>query len=106
MADYIQVFTTTGKKEDARKMAREVVEKRLAACSQVLGPIASTFWWNDNIDEDEEWLLIMKTRDDLYKELEKVIKGLHPYEVPEILALEVITGNRGYLDWLDRETKH
>ena len=67
---------------------------------------SSTFWWKDNIDEDEEWLLIMKTKNDLYKELEKVIKGIHSYEVPEILALPVVAGNRSYLDWLEKEVKH
>ena len=106
MAEYIQVFTTTGKREDARKIAREVVEKRLAACAQVLGPVASTFRWKDNIDEDEEWLLIMKTRKDLYEEVEKLVNGVHPYEVPEILALQVVAGNRSYLDWLEKEVKH
>ncbi|MFC1869441.1 divalent-cation tolerance protein CutA [Thermodesulfobacteriota bacterium] len=105
MTDHIQVTTTTDKKENAQKIAREVVEKRLAACAQIIGPITSIFWWKDNIDEEEEWLLIMKTRGGLYEELEKAIKDNHTYEVPEIIASPVIAGNRDYLDWLDREIK-
>ncbi|MBW1912381.1 MAG: divalent-cation tolerance protein CutA [Deltaproteobacteria bacterium] len=97
-------FTTVDKEEDARKIARNIVEKRLAACAQVIGPITSTFWWKDKIDEVEEWLLILKTRNDLYGKLEKAIKEIHPYEVPEILALPVVAGNQDYLDWLDNET--
>lgn len=103
MADYIQVFTTTGKKEDAQKIARKVVGKRVAACAQVIGPITSTYWWKDKIEEDEEWLCIMKSREGLYDELEKTIKGLHAYEVPEIVAIPIVSGSRSYLEWLDRE---
>ena len=103
--NYIQVFTTIEKREDARKIAGQAVEKRLAACVQVLGPLTSTFWWENKIDEAEEWLLIMKTRDDLYSELERVIRENHPYEVPEIIATPVVSGHRRYLDWIDREVK-
>ncbi|MFC1819820.1 divalent-cation tolerance protein CutA [Thermodesulfobacteriota bacterium] len=105
MTDYIQIFTTTDKKENAHNIAREVIDKRLAACTQIIGPVTSTFRWKDNIVEEEEWLLIMKTRSDLYKELENTIKGIHTYEVPEILALPVVNANQDYLDWLDREVK-
>jgi len=104
--NYIQVFTTVEKREDARKIAGQAVEKRLAACVQVLGPITSTFWWDNKIDEAEEWLLIMKTRNDLYDDLERLIRGLHPYEVPEILASPIVSGYQGYLDWLDREVRN
>ena len=103
MADYIQVFTTTNKKEDAEKITGEVVEKRLAACAQVMGPITSTYWWGGKIEKEEEWLCIMKSRNDLYDPLERAIKGIHPYDVPEILAVPVVAGNRDYLEWLDRE---
>ena len=103
--NYIQVFTTTDKNEDAKRIAKEVVEKRLVACAQIVGPISSTFWWDGKVDEEQEWLLIMKTRKALYDELEKAIKNVHPYDVPEIIAQDIINGNRDYLDWIDRETK-
>ena len=103
MTEYIQIFTTTENKKDAEKIAKEVVEKRLAACAQVLGPIESTYWWEGEVEKTKEWLCIMKSRNDLYGELEKAIKGIHPYDVPEILAIPVISGNPGYLQWVDKE---
>ena len=103
MTDYIQIFTTAEKKKDAEKLAKEVVEKRLAACVQVLGPIESTYWWEGEVEKAEEWLCIMKSRNDLYGELEKVIKGIHPYDVPEILAMPIVSGNPVYLQWVDKE---
>ena len=103
--DYIQVFTTTDKNEDAKKIARAVVEKRLAACVQIVGPITSIFWWDEKVDEEQECLLIMKTRKELYDELESEIKKTHPYEVPEIIAQSLAAGNRDYFDWIDKETK-
>ncbi|MBW2208786.1 MAG: divalent-cation tolerance protein CutA [Deltaproteobacteria bacterium] len=103
MADYIQIYTTTEKREEARDIARNVVEKRLAACAQVLGPIASTYWWKGMIEEAEEWMCIMKSRRDLYEKLEATIRSIHPYEEPEILAVPIEAGSRGYLNWLDRE---
>ena len=105
MTEYIQVFTTTDKREDADKIAKEVVERRLAACAQVVGPITSTYWWKDNIQTAEEWLCFMKSRKELYEELENKISGIHPYEVPEILAVPVVAGIRSYLEWLDEELR-
>ena len=105
MTDYIQVMTTTDNKESSQKIAKMVIEKRLAACAQIIGPVISTYWWNDDINEDEEWLLVMKTVRDLYSDLEKTILNGHPYEVPEILAVPVIDGNKSYLEWLGREVK-
>jgi periplasmic divalent cation tolerance protein len=105
MNEHIQVFTTTENKDDAGKIARDLVEKRLVACAQVFGPIMSTYRWKGKIEEEEEWLCILKTRSKSYEELEKRIKSIHPYEEPEILALPVVKGSRGYLDWMDRQMK-
>ena len=103
MKDYLQVFTTTESKEEAEKIAREVVGKRLAACTQIVGPIKSIYRWKEKIEEEEEWLCIMKSLNDLYEQLEKAIKEIHSYEVPEILALPVVAGNQAYLEWLNKE---
>ena len=105
MAEYIQIFTTTEKKDDAEVISREIVEKRLAACAQVVGPIMSTYWWKEEIERTEEWLCIMKSRRDLYNELENAVKSIHPYEVPEIVALPIVSGSQSYLKWLDQEVK-
>jgi periplasmic divalent cation tolerance protein len=105
MISYIQVLTTADKKEDAKRIARILLEARLAACIQVVGPISSLYWWKGKIEEDEEWLCIIKSRKDLYKELEKTIRKNHPYEVPEIIAIPIISGNRNYLKWMNMELK-
>ncbi|MEO0206839.1 MAG: divalent-cation tolerance protein CutA [candidate division WOR-3 bacterium] len=102
---YIQVFTTVEKKEDAERIARIVVEKRLAGCVQILGPIKSTYWWKAKIESAEEWLCIIKSKKELYPELEKTIKENHPYETPEIIAIPIIAGYEGYLKWLTAELK-
>jgi len=103
MTNYIQVFTTATTKSDAQAIATTVVGKRLAACAQVIGPITSTYWWQGKIETAEEWLCVMKSRQDLYEELEKAIRQVHPYEVPEILAVPVVQGSQDYLEWMDRE---
>ncbi len=105
MPEYIQVMTTTGKREDALKIAKTMVGSRLAGCAQVVGPIASTYWWKGEIESAEEWLCLMKTKRNLYPEVEAAIRSLHSYEVPEILATPIVAGNPDYLDWLERELK-
>ncbi len=102
---HIQVFTTTDKKEDAEKIARAVVDGKLAGCVQIVGPVVSTYRWKGTIERAEEWLCFIKTREDLYAELEKAIRAIHPYEVPEIIAVPVSGGSGDYLRWLDGELK-
>lgn len=103
MADYIQVLTTTEHEEDAWRIARTLIEARLAACVQVLGPITSTYRWKGSIETSREWQCTAKSRADLFARLEEAIRGVHPYEVPEILAVPITAGSRAYLEWLDAE---
>ena len=103
MGSYIQVLTTTGKKEDAEKIAMTLIERRFAACVQIAGPITSTYRWKGNIERAEEWLCVIKSREDLYRDVEKAIKSVHPYEVPEIIAIPITAGSGEYLDWLQGE---
>lgn len=105
MAEYIQVVTTAEHREDAQRIARELVERRLAACVQVVGPIASVYRWQGKIENAEEWQCWAKSRADLYAAIEQAIRRLHPYEVPEILAIPVLAGSPDYLKWLDDEVK-
>lgn len=105
MEEYIQVLTTTGKREDAEKIAKALIEKRLAGCTQIVGPITSTYWWKGNVETAEEWLCFIKSKKALYQELEKVIKEIHPYEIPEIIAMSISAGNKDYLEWLNNELK-
>jgi periplasmic divalent cation tolerance protein len=101
--EYIQVSTTTEKKEDAKKIAKTLVDKRLAACIQIFGPIVSTYWWKGNVETAGEWMCFIKTERALYDRLEKAIKEIHPYETPEIVAVPIISGSKEYLGWLDSE---
>jgi periplasmic divalent cation tolerance protein len=101
----IQVLTTVGVREDADRIAQALIESRLAACVQVFGPITSTYRWQGQIETAEEWQCCAKSRQDLYPEIEAAIRRLHPYEVPEILAVAILGGNASYLAWLDGELK-
>jgi len=105
MTDFVQVITTTETKADAQAIANALVEQRLAGCVQIVGPITSTYWWAGKIETAEEWLCLIKSRRDLYAALERAIREVHPYDVPEILAVPVIAGSKAYLEWLDSELR-
>jgi len=105
MTAIIEVHTTIDSREAAQKIAEAIVSKRLAACVQVSGPITSTYWWQGAVEQAEEWLCTAKTRKELYNELEQAIREVHSYDVPEILAVDVVAGNIGYLDWVEQETR-
>lgn len=100
----IQVFCTMPSRAGAESMARQLVASRLAACVQVLGPLASTYRWQGAVETAEEWLCLIKSREDLYARLESAILDGHPYEVPEIIALPILDGNADYLKWLEQES--
>jgi len=105
MKTYIQISTTTETREQARKIARHLVEQKLAACVQISGPMESTYRWKGNVETANEWLCVIKTRPSLFKKVEAAIKKLHPYETPEIIAVPITKGSREYLNWLDEETE-
>jgi periplasmic divalent cation tolerance protein len=105
MTRYIQVITTTACREDADRIAHTLVDARLAACVQVLGPVTSTYRWQGRIETTDEWQCFAKSRHDLFAEIEASIRQIHPYEVPEILALAILEGNPAYLEWLNGELK-
>lgn len=100
MADCLQVLTTTPTREDAERLAGALVERRLAACVQVVGPIQSTYRWQGQIEVAEEYQCVVKTLAEIYPELEQAIRELHPYEVPEILAVPVAALSAAYREWL------
>ena len=105
MSAYIQVLTTTARREEAERIARALVEARLAACVQIVGPVTSTYRWQGKIETDDEWQCWSKTRGDLFARVEEAIRRIHPYEVPEILAIPVVAGSAAYLAWLEAETE-
>ncbi len=105
MTDAIQVMTTTAAKADAETIARALVERRLAGCVQIGGPILSCYRWQEKIETAEEWTCTIKTRRDRYGEVEAAIRELHPYQTPEILAVPVVAGSADYLEWLAGELR-
>lgn len=98
---FIQVVTTTDTKGRAQAIARCLVEQKLAACVQVTGVIESTYPWKGKIERSREYLCLIKTREDLFPEVESAIRKLHPYETPEIIAVPIIRGNQAYLKWME-----
>jgi periplasmic divalent cation tolerance protein len=103
--EFLQVQTMTDSRAEAMELARAVVEARLAACSQVAGPLASTFWWNEEIERAEEWFVFFKTTADRVEELITFIADRHSYDEPEIVAVPIVAGVTAYLDWLREETR-
>ena len=105
MSEYIQVITTTPSRELAQQIAEKLVEDKSAACAQVSGPITSIYEWKGKVENEEEWYCVIKTRKDLFREVEESIKTLHSYEVPEIIALPILEGSPAYLAWLNQVVK-
>src|SRR5216117_3005966 len=104
MTEFIQVSTAVDSKERANKIARRLLDERVASCVQVLGPIKSTYWWRGRIERAREWICFIKARADDYPSIEASIKKIHPYDIPEILAFPVLRGNAEYLNWIRNET--
>jgi periplasmic divalent cation tolerance protein len=104
-AEYLQVMTTAGSNEEANRIGAALVERRLAACVQIVGPIASHYRWQGAVESATEWMCVMKTSTVRYAELEEAIRALHSYEEPEIVATPIVSGSPGYLAWIDEGLK-
>ena len=98
------VITTVATQEDAHRIARELVERRLTACAQI-SPIESIYRWEDKVQHDAEWRLLIKTTQERYAELEAALKVLHPYELPAIYALPVTEASASYAGWVGLEVR-
>lgn len=96
----LHVQTTIGDAAAARALARAAVEARLAACGQVVGPVASVYRWQGVVESAEEWLVVFKTSAAAAGALQAFIRGAHPYDTPELIALPVVDGSRAYLTWI------
>ena len=102
---YIQVITTTDNKEDSEKISDILLNRRLAGCIQIIGPITSAYWWKDRIEKASEWLCIIKSMKNLFEDINQSIREIHPYETPEILAVPIVNGDKDYLKWLEDTLK-
>jgi periplasmic divalent cation tolerance protein len=103
--EYLQVQTTTDSRAEAMELAKSAVEARLAACGQVAGPVASTYWWNDEIERAEEWFVFFKLPADRYEALAAFLVERHSYDEPEILATPFVAGSPSFLGWVTDETR-
>jgi periplasmic divalent cation tolerance protein len=97
---YVIVMVTTASKQEAEKIAQRLLDERLIACANIIGPVSSLFHWSGKTEHAEEYLIFMKSRKDLFEKLEKAVNALHSYEVPEILVIPIVGGSKAYLDWL------
>ena len=98
--NYIVIFVTAKDKLEAEKITQSLLEQRLIACGNIISPVVSFFHWCGKIDKAEECLVVMKSRLDLFEHIAEQVRGLHSYEVPEILALPIVEGSKAYLDWM------
>jgi len=101
----IIVLVTCGSEEEALEIANALVEKHLAACVNLVSPIRSIYRWEGKVWDEKEWLLIIKTQKKRFQELEKKVKSLHSYSVPEIISLPIVEGSSSYLNWLREMTE-
>jgi len=101
-SNLIIVIATTATKGEAENIARSLLDEKLIACANIIGPAHSLFWWHEKIESAEEYMLFMKTRADMFKKLAEKVKTLHSYEVPEIIAMPIIKGFKPYIEWLDK----
>lgn len=100
--EYLLVLVTCGSRVEARRIARAVVTRRLAACANLVeAPVESVYWWKGKVEQEREFLLLMKTSRVRLAALETEVKRLHSYHVPEFIALPIVAGSRTYLHWLE-----
>jgi periplasmic divalent cation tolerance protein len=105
VAEYLQVQTTVGSEQEAERISAALIERRLAACVQVSGPIASRYRWQGEVEQAQEWLCLAKTEAGRYPELEAAIRELHSYDEPEIIATPIVAGSADYLEWIERSVE-
>jgi periplasmic divalent cation tolerance protein len=102
---HIVIFVTTANKKEAQRIAEKLIKNKLAACVNIVGRVQSLFRWQGKMDKQNEYLLIIKSRKEKLRTLIKVIKAIHSYEVPEIIALSVLAGDKRYLRWIDESLR-
>jgi periplasmic divalent cation tolerance protein len=105
VSDYVVAFSTVAKAEDAERIATALVEQSLAACVNVVPGLVSIYRWKGKVERDEERLLVIKTRRDRFEAVRAALVSLHPYEVPELVALPIEAGHAPYLAWIDESVK-
>lgn len=103
--EHYMIYVTTGSEEEAKKIGKALLNKHLVACANLIPAVRSLYRWKDQIEDDQEVLMILKTHKDRYNEVETTVKEHHSYECPEIIATPIREGEQAYLDWIFRETR-
>jgi len=97
----IVIFVTAKDEVEAKNISKELVRQKLVACANIVSNVQSIFWWEGKVDESAETLLILKTKKNLFKKVEKAVKKLHSYKVPEVIAMPIVEGSKDYLRWVN-----
>jgi periplasmic divalent cation tolerance protein len=105
MSEYVVVLVTVASDEEGRIIAAALVEEKLAACASLIMPVRSFYRWEGVLQDETEGMLVIKTGAAMLERLTERVKALHSYDLPEVIALPIIGGSQGYLDWLGNETK-
>ncbi len=100
MPEFLQITTTAGSREEADRIATTLVDRQLAGCVQIVGPMRSVYRWQGQIEHSEEWLCQIKTTREQYAAVEAAIREIHSYDCPEIIATPIVAGSETYLQWL------
>lgn len=103
--DYLLIYITAANLEEARAIARALVEKRLAACANIIRPVESLYWWQEKICQEEEVAIFVKTKKERVDDVISETKKIHSHSVPCIIALDIMAGNPEYLDWISKEVR-
>jgi len=101
LSSFIVVIMTVANREEAINIVRQLLREKLIACANIVGSVNSLYWWKGKIEESREFLVLMKTRENLFEKLAQKVKELHSYEVPEVIALPLVKGLPAYLSWLN-----
>ncbi len=103
--DSIVILCTTNSQESALNIAQTLVKNKLCACVNIVPKVYSVYSWKDKIETDEEYLMLIKTKKDLFEKVNNKIQEIHPYEVPEVISLDITEGSKSYLDWIVSNVK-
>ncbi len=103
---YIVLLITAGSIEEAQRISRALLEQKKVACVNIVPQISSLFWWQGKIDSESEVLLLAKTKASKLPEILDLVREIHSYDVPEVIALPILDGNREYLEWIDKEIEN
>jgi len=98
---YVVILITTKDVPEAKKIAQALLNKKVIACANIVKDIQSLFWWKGKVDKAKEVLMIIKSKKEHFQKIIKIVKSLHSYDVPEIIALPIVAGNKDYLKWIE-----